>query len=75
MVMNTVEDRIGTVLRTERGMHLCEGCLALEVKATLAEAQAAVAALNRDNGFQVAQGDCASCQRQKTVVCAMPAGR
>lgn len=66
--MDTVEDRIVAVLRAEPGVQMCDGCLALAVKVSLTEAQAAIAALGGDAGFQVAEGGCSSCQRRKTVV-------
>jgi len=62
---------ITAVLHAEPGVHLCDGCLALAAKVTLAEAQAAVAALDGDAGFQVAEGACSSCQRKKIVACAV----
>lgn len=71
MAIVTVEDRIVAFLRAEPGVHLCDGCLALEVSATLAEAQASIAALDRDVHFTVVQGNCASCLRHKVVVCAV----
>ncbi len=69
--MDTVEDRIAAVLRAEPGLRMCDGCLALEVKATLAEAQAGFAALDGDVSFEVAQGGCTRCRRSKIVVCAV----
>jgi hypothetical protein len=62
---------ITAILHAEPGVHLCDGCLALAAKVTLAEAQAAIAALDGDAGFQVAAGTCSSCQRNKIVVCAL----
>ena len=75
MTRETIEDRIAAVLRAEPGIHLCEGCLALAAKATLAEAQAAVAALDGDVGFHVAEDSCSSCRRRKIVVCALRQAR
>jgi hypothetical protein len=75
MALATIEDRIVAVLRTQTGVHLCDECLALEVGATLAEAQAAVAGLDRDVNFAVVQGGCASCLRHKVVVCAVRLAR
>lgn len=73
---STAEDRIVAVLRAEPGIHLCDGCLALAVGATLAEAQAAVATLDRDEHFKVVQsGGCTSCLRNKVVVCAVRQAR
>jgi hypothetical protein len=72
---STAEDRIVAVLRAEPGIHLCDGCLALEVGSTLAEAQAALATLHRDEHFTVVQAACASCLRNKVVVCAVRRAR
>jgi hypothetical protein len=69
--MDTIEDRIGSLLRAQPGTRYCDGCLALEVKATLAEAKAAVSALDRDAQFKVAEGECSSCLRHKLVACAV----
>jgi hypothetical protein len=75
MALATIGDRIVAVLRAQTGVHLCDGCLALEVGATLAEAQAAVAGLDRDVNFAVVQGSCASCLRHKVVVRAVRLAR
>jgi hypothetical protein len=75
MTVATVEDRIVSVLRTEPGVHLCDGCLALEVNATLAEGKAALAALGHDPNFNVVYGGCASCLRHTVVVCAVRLAR
>lgn len=75
MAVATVEDRIVAFLRAEPGVPLCDGCLALEVNATLAEARAALAALGRDPHFKVVQGGCASCLRHTVVVCAVRLAR
>lgn len=75
MTKETIEDRITAVLHAEPGIHLCDGCLALAAKVTLAEAQAVVAALGGYAGFQVAEGVCSNCQRNKTVACAVRQAR
>jgi hypothetical protein len=75
MAAVTVEDRIVALLRTEPGVHLCDGCLALEVSASLAEANAALTALGRDPHFKVVHGGCSSCLRHKVVVCAVRLAR
>jgi hypothetical protein len=75
MALGTIEDRIVAVLRAQAGVHLCDGCLALEVGATLAEAQAAIAGLDGDVNFAVVQGSCASCLRHKVVVRAVRLAR
>jgi len=75
MTVATVEDRIAAFLRTEPGVHICDGCLALEVNARLAEAQAALAELGRNPHFKVVDGGCSSCLRRKVVVCAVRLAR
>jgi len=75
MTREMIEEQIAAVLRAEPGVHLCDGCLALAAKVTLAEAQAAAAALDRDAGFQVTESSCSSCRRHKIVVCAVRQAR
>lgn len=67
--MDTLQDRIVAVLRGQPGICYCDGCLALQVKATLAEAQAVVAGFEGDAHFTVRQDTCSSCRRRKVVVC------
>ena len=75
MTRDTIEDRITAILHAEPGVELCDGCLALAAKVTLAEAQAVLATLDKLKGFKVAEGICSSCQRTKPVVCAVRQAR
>jgi hypothetical protein len=66
--LDPIEDRFAAVLRAQPGIRHCDACLALEVQATPAEAQAAVAVLNGNPYFKVVQDNCSSCLRHKVVL-------
>jgi hypothetical protein len=66
--MSSPEHPIVAILRAQRGILYCDGCLALRVGASIQEAQGLIAHLEGDDDFSVSQGQCSECLRIKTVV-------
>lgn len=64
-----MQDRLTLLLRKNRTIYFCDGCLALKMGAFDREVQDALAAIGRrGDGFQAAIGQCSECLRTKPVI-------
>jgi hypothetical protein len=66
--MDTTEQRTGAVLRANKGLAFCDGCVALKVGASLETIQTVIGSLERFPGYRVSQQRCSACQRVKIVI-------
>ena len=66
--MDTTEQRTGAVLRADRGLAFCDGCLALKVGVSLETMQQVMLNLERFPAYRVSQQRCSTCQRVKIVM-------
>jgi hypothetical protein len=65
---DTTEARTGAVLRDNKGVAFCDGCLALKVGVSLETMQTVIGTLERFPGYRVSQQRCSACQRVKLVI-------
>jgi hypothetical protein len=66
--METTEQQTGAVLRANKGLAFCHGCLALKVAVSLETMQKVIETLEKFPGYRVSQRRCSVCQRVKIVV-------
>ncbi len=67
--METLQDRLTLLLRKNRTIYFCDGCLALKMGAFHREVQDALGALGRGGDrFQMATGQCSECLHTKWVI-------
>lgn len=66
--MQTVQDRLTLLLRRNRTIYFCDGCLALKMGAFRREVQVALAAIGREDRLQRASGQCSECLQAGPVV-------
>jgi hypothetical protein len=66
--METTEQQTGAVLRANKGLAFCQGCLALKVGVSLETMQKVIETLGKFPGYRVSQQRCSACQRIKLVV-------
>lgn len=66
--MDTTEQRTGAVLRENKGLAFCDGCLALKVGVGLETMQQVIGTLERFPGYRVRRQRCSACQRVQIVV-------
>ena len=71
--MQTIEDRLTLLLRTNRTVRYCDACLALMMGAFPREVREAVVVIRDHQGFQVTPGKCSECLRERVVVRALAA--
>ena len=66
--MQTVQDRLTLLLRRNRTIYFCDGCLALKMGAFPREVQVALAAIGGEGRLQRASGQCSECLQAGPVV-------
>lgn len=71
--MQTIQDRLTLLLRKNRTIYFCDGCLALKMGAFPREVQDALGVIGRGDRFQVATGQCSECLQAKPVIRALAA--
>ena len=69
--MQTIQDRLTLLLRKNRTIYFCDGCLALKMGASASEVQDALVVVGRGDRFQVATGQCSECLQAKPVIRAL----
>jgi hypothetical protein len=71
--METIQDRLTLLLRTNRTVRFCDACLALKMGAFPREVLEAVAVIRDRQGFQVTPGKCSECLQERVVIRALAA--
>ena len=71
--METVQDQLSLLLRKNRTIYYCDGCLALKMGAFPGEVRDALVMIGRGNRFEVATGQCSECLQAKPVIRALTA--
>jgi hypothetical protein len=67
--METLQDRLTLLLRKNRTIYFCDGCLAMKMGAFHREVQDALGALSRcGDRFQMATGQCSECLQTTSVI-------
>jgi hypothetical protein len=73
--MQTVQDRLTLLLRNNRTVYFCDGCLALKMGAFPRDVQDALAVIGRGDRLQLVTGHCSECLQARPVVRALGGGR
>jgi len=71
--MPTVQDRLSLLLRNNRTVYFCDGCLALKMGAFPREVRDALMAIGHSSRLQIATGQCSECLQAKLVIRALAA--
>jgi hypothetical protein len=71
--MRTVQERLTLLLRKNRTIFFCDGCLALKMGAFPREVQDALAVIGRGERFQFTTGQCSECLQAGPVIRALAA--
>jgi biotin operon repressor len=69
--MDTTESRAGAILRANKGVPVCDSCLALTVGVSLETMQATIQTLKQVLGYRVnSKQRCSVCQQVKLTISA-----
>ena len=71
--MQTIQDQLTLLLRTNRTVRFCDACLALKMGAFPREVLEAVAAIRDRQGFLVTPEKCSECLQERVVIRALAA--
>jgi hypothetical protein len=71
--MQTIQDQLTLLLRTNRTVRFCDAGLALKLGAFPREVREAVVVIGDHQGFQVTPGKCSECLQEQMVVRALAA--
>jgi len=71
--MHTVQERLTLLLRKNRTIFFCDGCLALKMGAFPREVQDALAVIGCGGRFQFTTGQCSECLQARPVIRALAA--
>lgn len=66
--MQTIQDRLTLLLRRNRTVYFCDGCLALKMGAFPRDVQVALAVIGGEARLQSASGQCSECLQAGPVV-------
>lgn len=69
--MQTVQDRLTLLLRNNRTIYFCDGCLALKMGAFPREVRDALAVIGRGDRLQLVTGQCSECLQARPVIRAL----
>jgi hypothetical protein len=70
-VMQTVQDQLALLLRSNRTIYFCDGCLVLKMGAFPREVRDALAVIGRGDRFQLVTGQCSECLPAGPVIRAL----